>query len=422
MTNSLKYFDVVVVGAGPAGGHCARLLAKAGKRVLLVEQFEDFSQNNFSSAGTPIETLAKFDLPESVVGSYWNQLVIVTTKVEQVWPSENCLGAVLNFAKLREFLANEVIKNGGEVWLGYRYLSYQQIDGKNIVEFKQRIGDERRTVKAGILVDATGPIRAVMYNKESEKPDFLSGTGIEYLIEVSETDYQKYANSLIFFLGHKWMPKGYSWIFPMEPNLLKVGAGRLNENHKIVANKETFKYHIELIINDYIQAKDYQIIEIHGATLQYSRGLNDIYYQENVIAIGDAVSTVNFLGGEGIRHGMESAEIASRHILKYLNHEISSFSTYQQEMKQRFAVKWNLSERLGMKKYLEDSDDLIDRGVAYLKSLKAEDLMEILFDYNFSKLYKGIGRIFKRKFVRFMESLKKTIKGQFKIKSKQGPA
>ncbi|MBW4681277.1 MAG: NAD(P)/FAD-dependent oxidoreductase [Microcoleus vaginatus WJT46-NPBG5] len=411
----MKRFDVVVVGAGPSGGQCARLLAKSGKKVLLVEQYENFYKNNFSSAGTPIETLNQFDLPEDVVGSFWDKIVIVTTKASQTWQSENRLGAVLNFAKLREFLASEVESQGGEVWLGYRYLRNEQQEGKTIVEFKQRIGDEILQVSTQVLVDATGPVRAIMYEKESDKPDFLSGTGIEYLIEVPEEDYNRYSQSLIFFLGHKWMPKGYSWIFPMEKNLLKVGAGRLNKSHKIVAEKATFKHYIELIIKEYIQAKEYKVVEIHGATLQYSRGLQDIYYKNNIIAIGDAVSTVNFLGGEGIRHGMYSAEIACDYITKYLDNQISDFAGYQKQMQQHFAAKWNLSERLGMKKYLEDSDELIDKGVSYLSSLTAEDLMEILFNYNFSKLYKGFGRLLKRKFSSFLQGVRKAVNWKFKI-------
>ena len=77
----MKSFDVVVVGAGPAGGQCARLLAKSGNKVLLVEQHEDFYKNDFSSAATPLETLEKFDLPEEVVGTFWKKIVIVTTNL-----------------------------------------------------------------------------------------------------------------------------------------------------------------------------------------------------------------------------------------------------------------------------------------------------------------------------------------------------
>lgn len=51
--NSRNDFNVVVIGAGPAGCQCARSLAKLGRKVLLVEQHETFNKNDFSSAATP---------------------------------------------------------------------------------------------------------------------------------------------------------------------------------------------------------------------------------------------------------------------------------------------------------------------------------------------------------------------------------
>jgi len=224
---TLKSFDIVIVGSGPAGGHCARILAKSGRQVLLAEQNDSFNKNDFSSAATPLETLSQFDLPESVIGSYWHKLTIETSKISQTWESPESLGVVLNFAKFRAFLASEVQGNGSEVWLGYRYIKHSQANGETIVEFKQLSDGQLIKVSAKVLVDATGFARAIMYEKENDKPAFLSGTGIEYLIEVEPEIYDKYANDLIFFLGDKWMPKGYSWIFPMEQNRLKVGAGRV---------------------------------------------------------------------------------------------------------------------------------------------------------------------------------------------------
>lgn len=390
-------FDVVVVGAGPAGCHCARLLAKSGYSVLLAEQHTDFYQNDFSSAGTPIETLEQFGLPEEIVGSFWHKIVLVTTNITRTWESEKTLGAVLSFAKLREFLAQEVTNLGGKVGMGYRYSKYVQQEGKTLVEFKQRGVEKPITVSTKVLVDATGPLRAVMYNKESEKPEFLQGTGIEYLIEVSEEIYQKYTGSLIFFLGHKWIPKGYSWIFPMDKNRLKVGAGYLKVEHQVVKRTETLRYYIELLIKDYLKTEDYKIIDIHGSTLKYSSGLNDLYYKNNIIAIGDAVSTVNFLGGEGIRHAMYSAEIACKHIESYLINPNTDFAEYQKEMHQHFAPKWNISEKMGIQRYLIDSDAKIDKGIAYLSGLSAQDMVDILFHYKFDRLSKGLGEYLRRK-------------------------
>jgi flavin-dependent dehydrogenase len=172
----------------------------------------------------------------------------------------------------------------------------------------------------------------------------------------------------------------------MERNQLKVGAGIINSEHELVKRTEPIKNYIELIIKDYMKIKDYKIIDIHGSTLKYSKGLKDIYYKDNLIAIGDAVSTVNFLGGEGIRHAMYSAEVACKHIKNYLNNDLSSFRGYQREVRRNFYVRWKLSEILGRKKYLQQSDRLIDKSIGYSKFLTVEDLIDILFYYKFEKV------------------------------------
>lgn len=387
----MKKFDVVIVGAGPAGGHCARLLTKSGYKVLLIEQCENFYQNNFSSAATPLETLQQFELPQDVVASFWQNIKIVTSNVERHWNSPKALGAVFNFAKLREFLAKEVTVNGGELWLGHRYLKYWQEADKTIVEIKSKNCD-RITISTKVLVDATGYARAVIYDKKSHKPEFLKGTGIEYLIEVDEQKYQKYSDFLTFFMGYKWIPKGYSWIFPMDKNQLKVGAAWLDCPHKIIDRTQPLKKYIQLILKNYMNLDRYQLVDIHGSILEYSVGLNDLYYQENVIAIGDAVSTVNFLGGEGIRHGMKGAEVAYRYIQDYLLGKIDNFQGYQKEMRQIFVTKWNISDQISRRVYLEYSDEKIDQRVALLKYLTTEDLIDILFNYNFARAT----QIFKR--------------------------
>jgi digeranylgeranylglycerophospholipid reductase len=385
----MKRFDVVIIGAGPAGGQCARKLTQAGQQVLLVEQHETFSKNDFSSAATPLETLEKFNLPETVVGSFWQNLVIITTNVNQKWQSPTPLGAVFDFAKLRGFLATEVTNQGGEVWMGYRYIKHFQENQNTIVELKQRSTGKIISVETQVLVDGTGPTRAVMYAKKAPQPNYLTGTGIEYLIELSQNDYQKYSQDLIFFLGHRWMPRGYSWIFPMGNNRLKVGSAQLNRSHEWVNQTQTLRSYLELLLTDYLTEIPYKIINHHGGMLKYCSGLEDIYYQDNIIAIGDAVSMVNMLGGEGIRHGMENANIAAGYIQDYLSGKITNFAEYRQEIKQTYTQTWNWSEQMGLSKYLQYSDQSIDKGVYYLKDLSLEDMMAILFDYDFKRLYKA---------------------------------
>lgn len=384
----MKSFDVVVVGAGPAGGQMARLMAKSGYNVLLVEQHEDFSKNDFSSAVTLLSTLEKFDLPEQVVGSFWNQFVAVTTNTQHVWDSPVNLGVVLDFAKLKEFLAHDVKASGGEVWMGSRYISHVQDNRQTRVTLKHRSEGKFETVCTKVLVDATGFARSVMYKKQREHPKLLSATGIEYVIAVDEASYKKYFNSIFFFLGSKWMPKGYSWIFPMDRYRLKVGAGRYRSDSKNTQSIQSIQYYIELLIQHHIMPQDYQIIDIHGSTIKYCQGLKDLYYKDNEIAVGDAVSTVNFLGGEGIRHGMYSAEIAATHVIRYLENQIADFRDYQVQMRRYFLHKWDSSAKACLKMYSIESDQKIDRAFTCLGLMKTEEIIDLLFHYKLSKLNK----------------------------------
>ncbi len=389
-------FDVVVVGAGPAGGHCARKLSQLGHRVLLIERYKNFNVNSFSSSGTPNETLTKYQIPESVVGSFWNEISIVTSNQTGKWRSPQIQGSVLDFAKLRSFLADETIAHGSEVWLNCLYISHKTVacekgdrsGDRTIVQVRRDRTDV--VIEARLLVDATGPNRSLMYANPKDQPELITGTGVEFLIEVDEAAYDRSANALTFFLGYKWMPKGYSWIFPMENRRLKVGAGIVNLPHEFVKEMQPLKHYIQLIIDQHIKPTDYSIVERHGGTVRYSLGLKDKYVDGSVIAVGDAVSTINFLGGEGIRHAMESSEISVKYIDRYLKGTGQNFDGYQQEMHQVFLKSWTRSEKLGLKKYLADSDRLVDRVVNYLRPLTLEDVVDILFYYKFEKASKGL--------------------------------
>lgn len=55
----MQKYDVVVIGGGPAGGQVARNLAKKGHKILLVERFPSFLDNNFSSAGMTLAPLKR---------------------------------------------------------------------------------------------------------------------------------------------------------------------------------------------------------------------------------------------------------------------------------------------------------------------------------------------------------------------------
>ena len=296
-----KNYDVIVIGGGPAGGQAARNLSKKGHQVLLVEKYNSFADNNCSSAGMTLEPMSEFDLPASIVGAYWNDLEIQCTKDSYLWKGGEPKGVVLNFQKLREFLADETRSNGGDVLMGYRYVKKELINNGVRVFLNNSSTKETEIFESKMVIDATGPLRKVMFDSKEEQPEMTLGSGTEYEIEVEQKIYDRFKDKLLFFLGHKWAIKGYSWIFPMENRILKVGAGKTHIKSKDQEDTDkTTRKITEKIIEEYLGTTSYKIIDMHGGIIRYSPGLKDVFYKDNVVGIGDAISAINPRGG--VRH------------------------------------------------------------------------------------------------------------------------
>jgi len=395
----MKSYDIIVVGGGPAGGQTARNLSKLGHKVLLTERYESFEDNNFSSAGMTLEPLDEFDLPESVVGAYWKNLVIQCTKDEYRWDSNEKKGVVLDFGRLRQFLADECKANGGEVLMSHRYMKKEVVDGGVIVHFAVSNQKETQSYKAKLIVDATGPVRKVMYDNKDDQPFMVLGSGIEYLIKVDQKTYDKYKDDLIFFLGHKWALKGYSWIFPMENRILKVGAGKVHIEAKDQdkTNKTTKKL-TEMVIRDYLKTDDFELLDVHGGTLRYSPSIKDTFYRDNVVAVGDAISTVNPLGGEGIRYAMQSADLACEYIDNFLITGENTFDKYRKIWRKKNLLKWQICEVSSKRVYTKYTDEQIENRMRfYHQTADFDEIINALFYFKFRNLVKRVFQVYKTK-------------------------
>lgn len=405
---SQNIYDVVIVGAGPAGGQAARTLSKKGHKVLLVEKYKDFSENDFSSAGMTLEPLKEFDLPNSIIGSYWNDIEIQCSQKKYSWTANTRKGVVLDFKKLRQFLADDATNNGAEVLMGHKYLSKKVSKDLVTLSLLNTVNTSVIEVKTKLVIDATGPLRKVMYDDKEEQPQMVLGSGTEYVIKVEQEVYDRYKNKLVFFLGHKWAIKGYSWIFPMENRILKVGAGKTHI--KSIDQEETnatTKKITEKIIEEYVQSKEFSIIDKHGGILRYSPGIKDQFYNNKVIAIGDSVSAINPRGGEGIRYAMQTAELASTYIHRYLNTGVEDFSGYRKKWRGKKLLKWRLSEFSARRMYSRYSDTQIENRVKFFhQKFSIDDMIDSLFNFKYNQLFSRVFQLILLKLNYFIKGQK----------------
>jgi flavin-dependent dehydrogenase len=382
----MKKYDVVVVGAGPAGGQCARELSQQGFSVLVVDKAKSLQENNYSSGGAPLNIMSEFNLPEKIVGTYWNTLCIQSTRARTSWTSPSHFGPVLDFDQLRAFLMEETLSHGSEFRLGYQYQNHQIYSHSVEVYLKDLESSAIYPIQTSVLVDATGSERKVLAQQNDDKHQSIVATGIEYHVEVDPETYQKYSKALNFFLGHHWMPQGYAWIFPMANSALKVGVIRYFQNKHYIPYEPSYKLYLEQLLT---LCGSYRIKDKHGKTIYYTERQRDLRFQGPLIAIGDAISSVNPLGWEGIRHAMSSGRFAAQTIQRYLKREVSDLSSYSKALDQYFGRKWFFSEQFMHYLFKTTKDSLIDRSVTSFKMMNNEEVMQVIFQYQFRHTIKS---------------------------------
>jgi len=373
-------YDVVIAGAGPAGGQCARDLASRGYDVVVLEteREDEFpKQSNKSTAGTFPSMMASFGVPDDVVQHYTESVVLESPNEYYVQPQP---GAVLDFAKFKQFLVEDSREEGAE----YRFESRATAP---IVENGQPVGvryNGDQEVYADIVIDATGPAAPL-----AKKLDVSSlqrenhAIGIEYELEGIEIDHPEYADlhdSMMLRLDHDLAPGGYSWIFHTGEDTAKVGVCYIqNESHSQYG-KDNFG------IDDYLQHwidTDPRFENAERIEGRQHRGSAHIQppgkiHTDRFMAIGDTVPTVDPLWGEGIHTCMKSgraAAIAADTCLKHGDIEPTADNLEVYDNLWHRDVAPNVTKRLLMTHLLYlASNDRYDKLMADLNRLEDETL------------------------------------------------
>lgn len=378
--------DVLIAGAGPAGLLLAHLLAQGGASVVVVDPLQDLHQGAFSSAALPLEALKLFNLPDEVIGSHWHQWQLFGPEGQCLrWPAQKTLGVVLDFGKLRTWLSAQARSAGAQITLGCRALRWQPSGAGAAVLLQQR-GASSHWQSCRWLVDATGQQRALIGAPSPKHGPLIAGAGVEWLLEVSTTSFRRWADQLSFMLGSTWVPQGYGWVFPMEENRLKLGVCRLHD-----PSREQPPLHALLrSLQQRLDLADARVLDRHGGLIRSTIRRREPHRIGPLIGLGDAVSTANLLGGEGIRHAMASSEVLAPLLLKALAGGSDALSAYAPRLRRRLGWRWSLSGRLARRTWFGLHGPGADRRLTRLlhgleAQASANDLAALLFRYRFER-------------------------------------
>ena len=318
-------YDIVVVGAGPAGTVAARYAANEGASVLVLEKDRD--------VGYPVrcaEAINRVGLEEFIKPNpKW--VVAEITKCSLIAP--NGSEAIIDFGKIEGYmlerrvfdyeLAKMATDAGAEI-LTRAYVNELLFDEEGKVNgVKYEFRGQQKDVRAKIVIAADGvESRLGKWAGIDTTVDFRE---MECCFQVTASNVKVKQDTLYFYFGSKVAPEGYFWVFPKGEGSANIGLGISGNTGKKTSaltflNKNLETYFPEASI----------LTQIAGG-VPCSITLEQIT-APGFMLVGDAARQVNPISGGGIASGMLGGSIAGRLAAEAINNnDFNHINNYKKE-------------------------------------------------------------------------------------------
>ena len=314
----LKY-DVVIVGAGPAGSTAARLCAKRGLKTLLIEKEQ---LPRYKPCGGCLSPRVLRELDVDIRGVIENTVYEAKFTFQLKNPfsivSPNPVAYLVMRDSFDHLLCRKAQEGGADLYEGRRVIGFQQ-DAEG-VDVSINGGE---SVRCCYFVGADGARSIVA---RSLHRGMVKRTGMALEGEGRLTPEIRRRWSFVH-LDLNAVPFGYGWIFP-KGNLVSIGIGALfpSKGVKLRSRFERFIGSVGYIRGVRIEkASFYPPATFSGDDLPVSRG--------RVLLVGDAANLTDPMTGEGIYYAVRSGQMAAEAIVKALREDQKRISGYQEALK-----------------------------------------------------------------------------------------
>jgi digeranylgeranylglycerophospholipid reductase len=346
-------FDVVVAGGGPGGLQFARELgARSEYSVVVVERNEELSDNDKSTGGTFHQVIEGYDIPDRVVMAASPDVVFEGPTAQSRLDIPNY---VLDFPAFLEYLGEDATEHGVTVETNANVVApitrAGTVEG---VRVEQR--GKSREYRGEVVVDATGPAGVLTSSLDMwDRGGAQRGIGKEY-----QATGTLACDSMLFRFDHEYAPGGYAWTFPGGENRFKIGVCWIDdfyERHGPPTDRGIDGY-----VEQWVESDDrWSVDEIEAVHAGQALSDNSINQRagDGIVAVGDAVSSINPLFGEGIRPAMESAEMAADAVIDALDAGDTSrerLAEYERRWNREKGPKWKTQRMVGELLYDFDAD------------------------------------------------------------------
>jgi len=315
----MNTFDVIIVGAGPAGSLLGYYLARKNITTLIIDK-QKLPRYKVCGGGLTRRTLdiIPFSISE-IIESYSHNLNI-TLYNSIVFEYTSIVPVICMVMRDRFdcFLTQKATHQGAAL---RDETIFKSVTGK---AGDLNIETSRGFLKAKILVGADGvyskTAKALKLNISSKQM-----IGLEAEIHTPNANMLKTLMNITSF-DFGVIPEGYGWIFPKKEHL---SVGILSVSKKIKAMKQYFYNYLETKnLKNYAHTKS-----LKGWMIPYGPPKNILYSNEKGLLVGDAAGLSDPITGEGIFYAFKEADIAAQVIANKLLLGEGSLRQYNDALK-----------------------------------------------------------------------------------------
>ncbi|MFD1829693.1 geranylgeranyl reductase family protein [Streptomyces desertarenae] len=329
-------WDVVVVGAGPAGASAAYAAAVAGRRVLLVEKAE---LPRYKTCGGGIIGPSRDALPPGFELPLRDRVHAVTFSLNgrfaRTRRSRTMLFGLVNRPEFDQALVESAQKAGAELWTGAGVTRVEQhgpaVPDRRTVAVVLADG---RTVLARAVVGADGSASRIgaHVGVKVEQVDL----GLEAEIPVPPPVAEDWAGRVLIDWGP--LPGSYGWVFP-KGDTLTVGV--ISARGEGAATKR--------YLEDFIARLGLAGFEpeISSGHLTRCRAADSPLSRGRVLVCGDAAGLLEPWTREGISFALRSGRLAGEWAVRIAEAH-DAVDARRQALNYAFAVKSGLGVEMGV--------------------------------------------------------------------------
>jgi geranylgeranyl reductase family protein len=316
----IRNFDVIIVGAGPAGSTVAYEIARKGLKVAVLEK-ESLPRYKCCAGGLSVKALKllKTDISESIEAEIRG--VAFTLKGEQphIRQESRPVGYTVRRDKFDHLLALSAEKAGARLFPEHKVHEIHT-DKRGI-----QLSTSKGTFNTRLLVGADGALGIVARSLgfENKIRDFLA---VQVEVVVNASVMRRWNSQITIDLGRLY---GYAWVFPKSDHL-SIGIDCHHSQAKSL-QRHLADFLASLDLGSYtVTRRRGGLIPLHIGKLSAVKG--------RALLVGDACGLADPMTGEGIHNAIFSAQLASEVITRTPEGNPEGLMDYQDHLEKQILL------------------------------------------------------------------------------------